>query len=94
LSWSALTILNLCSGKTWAKPSAAFGAGGQILVGRRPVLAQQLVSVLDVSAQPELAGDLPGNGQVVAGYHLDLDAMGLGLGDGFGRILAWRVEKR
>jgi hypothetical protein len=62
----------LVLGKHLGEAVGRFGAGGQVVVVRRPALAQQPIGVLDISAQPELAGDLPGNGQVVAGHHLDL----------------------
>ena len=53
----ALTMLNLCSGKTWAKPSAA-----TMRRSRSPASSgESLAGTQDVLPEPELAGDLRGD---------------------------------
>ena len=49
---------------------------------------------LNVFAQSQFSGNLPADSHVVAGDHLDLDAVLLGVGNGGRRVFARRIEQR
>ena len=86
------TMWNLCSGNTWAKPSASSMDSAAAAVSScltSPRLAASRMSV----PMPELLGGLLGDGQRVAGHHLDRDAHLPGGGDGRLGVVAWRVEQ-
>ena len=85
------TMWNLCSGKTWAKPSASsisLATSGVSSVLESPSCA----AVENVRAHPQGLGHLARDRQRVARHHLDLDAH---LGGGRdGRPLHPRAEDR
>ena len=83
---------NLCSGNTWANPSALLDGLGDSL---RLVMLDvtQAGGVENVGTQSDLLGGLLRDGQCVAGDHLDRDAHVARGGDGRLGVIAWRVEQ-
>ena len=84
-------MLYLSSGNTWAKPSAFSMASHRL---RRLLILRiaQYGGIKDVRAHPQLAGSFLGNGQLIAGNHLDLHAHLPGARDGSFGLLAGRIE--
>jgi len=83
---------NLCSGKTWANPSASSmdsAVATSRLAWRHPVRG-----IEDVRAHPEGLGRLPGDGQGIAGNHLHVHAHLDGGGNGRLGVLPWWIEQR
>ena len=84
---------NLCSGKTWAKPSA-FSI--RLRERRRLVTLgiAKAAGIEDIRAHPEFLRGFLGNGQRIAGDHLDADAHLPGSRDRCLGIVARRIEQR
>ena len=86
------TMWNLCSGNTWANPSA-FSIDSAAAVRLLALDVAQAGGIEDVGAHPQCLGGLPGDGDLVAGDHLDRDAQLPRGGDGRLGIVARRVEQ-
>ena len=83
---------NLCSGNTWAKPSAVLDGLGR----RRGLLALDVAKaggIENVAAHAERLGGLLGDGQRIARDHLDLHAHLTCRRDGCLGVLPRRVEQ-
>ena len=87
------TIWNLCSGNTWAKPSAVSMASSR---WRRIVVVRlaEDAGVEDVRSEPQLSGDFLADGDLIARDHLHAYAHLPGRLDGRLGVLPGRVEKR
>ncbi len=90
--WRASTIRNLCSGKTWANPSA-FSTSAASLPALRIGVGLERLGPEDRIAQIEVPCDLPRDGHLVPSYHLDVHAKIKRGVDRFPRVGAHRVEE-
>ena len=55
---------------------------------------KELRSGLNVGTQTQVLGDFPGDGHVISGHHLDLNAMLFRVGNGLGGIFPGGIKKR
>ena len=83
---------NLCSGKTWANPSAFSMASADL---RRLVMlgVAQSAGIQNVRAHPQLPGGFLSDGQLIACNHLHGHAHLPGAGDGCFGLFARRIEQ-
>ena len=83
-------MLYLSSGNTWAKPSAFSMDCAAVLILR----IAQYGGIEDVRAHAQLLGSFLGDGDLVAGNHLDFHAHLPGARNGCLGLLARRIEQR
>ena len=81
----------LCSGKTWAKPSAV-SIDSPTAADSLFFTSPKAGGVEDVGAQTDLGGGFLGDGQRITGHHLDGDAHRPCGGDGGCRVVARWIE--
>ena len=83
---------NLCSGNTWAKPSA-FSMASADCADLVMLRVAQSAGIQNVRAHPQLPGSFLSDGQLIACNHLDVYAHLPGAGDGGFGLLARRIEQ-
>ena len=57
------------------------------------LLVAQRAGIKDICGHPQFLGGFLGDGQRIAGHHLDLHAHMLGGCDGFPGVVPWRIEQ-
>ena len=83
---------NLCSGNTWAKPSA-FSMDSATCRRLLMLLVAEAAGIKNICAHPQFLGGFLGDGQRIARHHLDLHAHLSRGRDGCLGIVPWRIEQ-
>ena len=87
---SSLTILNLCSGNTSAKPSASSIRSPSWRPPSSSKISEAETIFVPRWSLPAISR---GDGGVVAGHHADVEAHRLALLYGLGGVVPWRIEQ-